>query len=291
MNLFELLFQEQNDLFSKFFFSAPFAVHSKILLQEGQFKNQIIQHRSDGLEIRSAVLVPLHLKNGFDGRVKVQKSSSGLYKVRLFLEQEKDLHKTHALIQYQVVQHGMFLRSKPQIGLSFASEKVSLEARLKGNPFIMDFGLTSNFQQFFMGLSLKLAVNSQKYTEYAFAFGRTGENYRIIAKHTANEVAFGTFSLFQGIRLGDNTQAASVIRSRWNVKETFMQVALRHVRDDLVYKGKVSSDGRTAFVVNKKMNDLFDFCFAVDFDLKEVTSCRVADYNLGVLINFKYRGE
>ena len=290
MKSFEQILKDEQDLITKdFCYSSPFEIRSSIDLKEAEFVNRFQQTRTDGLMLLSGLNFPLPLNQGFEGNLKLQRSSQGLSKVKLMVSQVKELYKTTALLQHQMVQHGMFLKSKPQIGLSFTSDKINLETRLKGNPFIMDLSLTSQVQSYVMGLSLKLAVNSQKYTEYALALGKTTENFRILAKHCSNEFAFGTLYIYKMIRFGKHTQAASIIRTKWASKDTHMQVGVRHESDDMIYKVKIDSIGRTAVVINKKVNELFDVSVSADVDLKEITSSRVGDYNLGVLINFKYK--
>lgn len=288
MNTFDSLSDLENSLLCSLYATSPLVLKSTISTPSVKFLTKLTQNRSETLEITSGLLANLPLNSMFQGKFKVQKSSKGLSKILLSVTQSKEFYTARGLIQYKVCQHGLHLRHEPQIGFSYLTEKASFEVRLKNNPLIMNLSLTSLYQNLCFSGALNLAMYSQKYTEYAVALSKSTELYKLLLKHTTTELNLGTFYLSYYLNLAEFTKFASILTTNWHNKQTEVQVGFEHVQDLNTFKGKLNSAGRLALLLSRNLSSQLKVTVSADLDLKEMTSNKVADYNMGVLVNFDY---
>lgn len=288
MNTFESLSKPESTLLSSLYTTSPLLLKSKFLTPTMTFLTKLRQNHSETLEITSGFSASLQFNPSLNGLLKVQKSSKNLSKVLFSLTQSKDLYTATGLIQYKVCQHGLHLRNEPQIGVSYLTEHGSFEVRLKNNPLIMNLSLTSLYQNLTFSGALNLAMYSQKYTEYAVAISKSTELYKLLAKHTTSELNLGTFYLSYYLNLADNTKFASVLTTNWHNKLTEVQFGFEHVHESNTFKGKVNSAGHLAVLVSRCVSKQFKVTVSADLELKDLTSSKVADYSVGVLVNFNY---
>lgn len=288
MNTFESLSKPEQTLLTSLYTNSPLVLKSKFLTPNISFLTKLRQNRSETLEITSGFSASLEFNPMLNGLLKVQKSSKGLSKLLLLMTQSKELYTATGLIQYKVCQHGLHLRNEPQIGFSYLTENGSFEVRLKNNPLIMNLSLTSIYQNLTFSGALNLAMYSQKYTEYAMAISKSTELYKLLIKHTTSELNLGTFYLSYFLNLSKNTKFASILTTDWHNKLTEVQFGFEHIHDSNTFKGKVSSAGHLLLLVSRNVSSQFKVTVSADLDLKDMTSNKVADYNIGVLVNFNY---